>query len=198
MYKIYINDTPLILMQQADSSIPEAGDTRLVARYPGKSKFLLHYINMLENTRRWEAIWLFSPDPEGMWTDFLQLFELREVAGCVIRDDRDRIFFLQEGGQWHLPTDPVVPGSDPAATAVALVGKMTGREVLPVLSPCSTTYHARREDGQRVLYKTSWFGGSVVSADVAPATISGQWMGEQDLGQKNTVIPARMLSIFRK
>jgi len=57
MYKIYINDTPLFLVfteDLLDNSLKF--DQKLVARYSGKPKFLLQYIDMLEKTDRYDAI----------------------------------------------------------------------------------------------------------------------------------------------
>lgn len=182
-------------MQPPDSGNPVVRDTRLVARYPGKSKFLLHYVNMLENTHRWESISLFSPDPEGMWQDFLQLFDLRELAGGVIRDDRDRVFFIGNNKEWHLPTKPVARDSDPVQTALALAKKYLEPGSISIDTELPATFHVQREDGQRILYKTSWFRFPTVQPAAVTTTVAGQWMEQQEYPH---AIPARIMAIFRK
>ena len=52
MYKIYINDTPLILADMANNPTPLVADDELVSFYPGKKKFLLNYIDLLEKNGR--------------------------------------------------------------------------------------------------------------------------------------------------
>ncbi|MBK8879960.1 MAG: hypothetical protein IPN74_15885 [Haliscomenobacter sp.] len=64
MYKIYINDTPLYLIEAAkreDIATPEQ-EGLLIARYPGSAKFLLNYADMLEKSKRFDSIILYFPD----------------------------------------------------------------------------------------------------------------------------------------
>lgn len=90
MYKIYINDTPLYLMEAAkreDIPFPEQ-DGRLIARYPGSAKFLLNYADMLEKSKRFDSIILYFPDLKKLQDDFLSHYELIEAAGGLVMTPR--------------------------------------------------------------------------------------------------------------
>ena len=71
MYKIYINETPLLLFDAGKAqNLPEPGPNKLVVRYTGKAKFLLNYADMLEKSRRYEAVIIHSTDFEKLVADF--------------------------------------------------------------------------------------------------------------------------------
>ena len=157
MYKIYINDTPLLLIRQPDEGLPPAGNHELIARYPGKSKFLLHYVNMLENTRRLDRICLYSPDPERMWQDFHKHFAVQENAGAAIMDKGQGLLFRVEDHPYQLLEGPIRTEMPPAAAALEICKAQTGWEPLSISHELPPTYHTRRESKHRLLIKTHWF-----------------------------------------
>lgn len=82
MYKIYINETPLILSTTEEKDrFGEAGEWRLLAPYPGKPKFLYHYIDLLEKNDRYEWVVLYHRDIARLWADFKGQFRCIEAAG---------------------------------------------------------------------------------------------------------------------
>jgi hypothetical protein len=56
-YKIYINESPLILMHSSDLEAETAFERSLIhAKYAGKPKLLLNYIELLEKNKHHEGI----------------------------------------------------------------------------------------------------------------------------------------------
>ena len=73
MYKIYIKETPLLLTSETHAATFEPSDTRLVARYSGKRKHLLSYVDMLEKSRRFDLVVVGHSDPKALWEDSLSV-----------------------------------------------------------------------------------------------------------------------------
>ena len=81
MYKIYINETPLILISTDELErriYPR--EKVIIAPYLGKKKFLLHYIDNLEKSKRYEAIVIHYKNIDILFKDFMSLFKLVKAA----------------------------------------------------------------------------------------------------------------------
>jgi len=159
MYKIYINGTPLILIAKEKlGELPEPGPEELRARYPGKSKFLLHYIDMLEKSDRFARVVLYSEDFEGLKRDFDANFKLIEAAGGLVTNEQGQVLLIYRRGSWDLPKGKIDAGESPAEAALREVGEETGLREHVLGKPIATTYHTYRDRrGKRILKRTYWF-----------------------------------------
>ncbi len=159
MYKIYINDTPLILASANElDALPQPGEKDLRARYPGKAKFLLNYIDMLEKSGRYDSVTLYSEDFEGLRSDFDGHFEIVEAAGGLVHNAEGAVLFIYRRGSWDLPKGKIDSGENPEEAAQREVREETGLRKLTVERPLATTYHTYRDrDGDRILKRTYWF-----------------------------------------
>lgn len=159
MYKIYINDTPLILASANElDALPQPGEKDLRARYPGKAKFLLNYIDMLEKSGRYDSVTLYSDDFEGLRSDFDRHFEIVEAAGGLVYNAEGAVLFIYRRGSWDLPKGKIDSGENPGEAAQREVREETGLQELTIERPLSTTYHTYRDrEGGRILKRTYWF-----------------------------------------
>lgn len=167
MYKIYINDTPLLLAsQEALDALPAPAKDRLQARYPGKAKFLLHYIDMLEKSGRYESVTIYSGDLDQLIADFEGHFQLVEAAGGLVTNRKGAVLFIFRRKHWDLPKGKIDPGERPAEAALREVREETGLQNVSVGRPLGETYHTYRDEkGTRFLKRTYWF--AMQSADEA-------------------------------
>lgn len=189
MYKIYINDTPLYLMEAAkreDIPFPEQ-DGRLIARYPGSAKFLLNYADMLEKSKRFDSIILYFPDLKKLQDDFLSHYELIEAAGGLVMTPEKKLLLIFRLGFWDLPKGKIDPGETPEQAAVREVGEETGITRTELGPLFDTTYHTYRVGtGKRFLKRTYWFR---MSAPEQPLRLQAEEGIEQALWAE----PQRML-----
>lgn len=160
MYKIYINDTPLYLMQAAkreDIEAPEQ-EGRLIARYPGSAKYLLNYADMLEKSKRFDSIILYSSDLKKLHEDFLSHYDLIDAAGGLVLTPEQKILLIFRLGHWDLPKGKIEPGETPEEAAVREVEEETGITQLERGPLFDITYHTYRlGSGKRCLKRTYWF-----------------------------------------
>jgi 8-oxo-dGTP pyrophosphatase MutT (NUDIX family) len=159
MYKIYINETPLILIT-FDEPVPEEASfsETLTAVYRGKSKSLLNYVDMLEKTDRYDAIFLKTNDLEALWHDFQSVFQILEAAGGVVFNAEDQLLAIYRRGSWDLPKGKIDDGETPGEAAVREVMEETGLQNVELTDFLHSTYHTYRDKkGRRILKPTYWY-----------------------------------------
>jgi len=159
MYKIYINDTPLYLVDAEDKAdLPAPSDLLLVARYPGKAKILLNYADMLEKSNRYEAIYLYHQDLPGLLADFKGHYEEIEAAGGVVHSPESELLMIYRLQTWDLPKGKIEKNEEPTEAAVREVEEETGLQQITLGEALGITYHTyRKKSGIRVLKKTYWY-----------------------------------------
>lgn len=190
MYKIYINDTPIYLVQAGDPIMQElTGNERiLVAPYAGKAKFLLNYIDMLEKGKRFDGVVLFSDDLPALQTDFFGHYIPVEAAGGLVLSPSGKVLFILRLGHWDLPKGKIDPGESPQEAALREVEEETGLRELELREKISTTYHTYRSpSGKRMLKITHWF------RMLAPAEMPLVPQSEEGIAEAVWAFPASIL-----
>lgn len=159
MYKIYINETPLILSRTSTLSAYGfyAKEQVLVVRYTGKSKHLLHFIDMLEKSRRYDGVLIHSEDYQKLKTDFKSLYETIHAAGGVVKNPSNEILFIFRKGHWDLPKGKLDPRESKSAAALREVSEETGISDLILKSKICKTRHTYKQDARRILKIVTWY-----------------------------------------
>ena len=171
MYKIYINETPLILQEtnQLDEA-PKDPETNLVARYTGKRNMLLNYVDMLEKSRRFNSVVLHTAEVEQLFSDLSTHFKLVEAAGGVVYNSEKEILVIFRRGAWDLPKGKIDKGEAKEAAAVREVKEETGLKEVSLGPYLSTTFHVFKnpKNGRRILKKTYWYVMQTRENDLIP------------------------------
>ena len=95
MYKISINETPLILRDLDGITKGIASDEQnLFLEYSGKTKMLLQAIDMLEKSQRRESITIYSKNYQQLVDDFNSLYKVIEAAGGVVFNPKGEILTM--------------------------------------------------------------------------------------------------------
>lgn len=172
MYKIYINDTPLILITAAEGAKKLPGNnTNPVHRYNGKVKFLSNYIDMLEKTDRFESITLFATDFENMIKDFTGLYKTIDAAGGVVFNAKQETLMIFRRGFWDLPKGKIDPGETKEVAAVREVQEETGIKNVELGDFLKKTFHTyRTAKGKRILKRTYWYKMTTTDSELIPQT----------------------------
>lgn len=169
MYKIYINDTPLFLIEEAQLKNWHAADDRhMVARYPGKAKWLMVYVDMLEKSDRFETVTLYSKNKDQLWQDFQGLFDLIEAAGGLVVNPKNEILFIFRKNHWDLPKGKIDEGESIRSAAVREVMEETGLKEVNMTRPLPATYHTYRLKKRRILKRTYWFAMTAPEQSLFP------------------------------
>ncbi|HKK75092.1 MAG TPA: NUDIX hydrolase [Saprospiraceae bacterium] len=172
MYKIYINETPLILAKlNKQEDLPPSGPNKLVNRYPGLAKMILNYVDMLEKNRQFDYVYLYSEDYDQLVADFKSHFRLIEAAGGLVFNQDEEILAIFRRGSWDLPKGKIDPGETPPVAAVREVQEETGLQKVSLGEHLIDTYHTYRlKSGKRVLKRTYWYLMRSSKQDLIPQT----------------------------
>ncbi|MBR9920951.1 MAG: NUDIX domain-containing protein [Bacteroidetes bacterium] len=183
MYKIYINDNPLVF-----SSSPGAEETDcLIAPYRGKIKYLHHYIDLLEKSNHYRKVVLISPDPQALFEAFRGLYKIVEAAGGVVRNEAREVLFIYRRDSWDLPKGKIDPGEKPKEAALREVWEETGVENLKAGELIETTWHTYKDrKGRRILKPTYWYAMEAPVQELIPQT-------EEDIEEAVWKAPAGFL-----
>ncbi|WP_116107747.1 NUDIX hydrolase [Lewinella sp. IMCC34191] len=174
MYVIYINDRPLALRELSSPGLygDTAPDTHLVARYTGKKKSLLNYVDTLEKaSQKVTSIELLTDDVEALWADFQSHYRWIEAAGGVVTNtENGKQLFIFRRGSWDLPKGKLDDGEDRPTAALREVEEETGLAELVLGEPLPVTYHTYRGKKNRILKPTYWYRMTTTQQQLVPET----------------------------
>ncbi|NRB51768.1 MAG: NUDIX domain-containing protein [Saprospiraceae bacterium] len=172
MYKIYINETPLLLFDAGKGQkLPEAGPNELLMRYTGKAKFLLNYADMLEKSQRYDRVIIHSTDYEKLVADFQSNYKILEAAGGLVYNEDQKVLMIFRRDFWDLPKGKIDPGESKEEAAVREVEEETGLQDITLRDLITETYHTyRTKKGNRILKRTYWFRMDAPSQALVPQT----------------------------
>ncbi len=171
MYKIYINHAQLWLSSAPVKQPGAESEHRLYARYSGKPKTLLHYVDMMEKGKRFESVNLFHPDTEQLFRDFCAHFRIIEAAGGIVYNTRREILLIFRLGHWDLPKGRIDEGELPEEAALREVREETGLREVFSDGFLTMTYHTFRDkENRRALKPTHWFRMHTAQEDLHPQT----------------------------
>jgi len=157
-YKIYINESPLILTQTSDLGDETAFERSLIhAKYRDKPKMLLNYIELLEKNKHHEGIIIQADDVRKLWKDFKSLYFYLKAGGGLVINPFGKVLLIFRRGVWDLPKGKQDPGETLAQTAVREVREETGLSDLHIEERLDNGYHCYLMSKQRTLKRTRWY-----------------------------------------
>jgi 8-oxo-dGTP pyrophosphatase MutT (NUDIX family) len=189
MYKVFINETPLILIK-TEGVLPEwkNNDKILIARYLGKVKFLHNYIDLLEKSKQYEAVIVCSDDLPVLWKDFKRIYKRIKAAGGVVFNKNNDILAIYRRQSWDLPKGKIDKGETPEQAAVREVREETGLNDVVLKEHIVDTYHTYWQDGKRILKRTYWYkmltGETKLTPQLAEDIEVAEWV-DKDIFLKN-------------
>lgn len=159
MYKIYINDTKIVLLPSNNiSKLNKEDKEHLIARYNGNSSHLLSFIDMCEKTDRYHTVTLHSMEIDKMISDFEGLFKIVEAAGGVVINERNQILFIHRRGSWDLPKGKLEDKETRREAAKREVIEETGMSSVQVGKKLLVTRHTfRNKNDKRCIKLSHWY-----------------------------------------
>ncbi len=190
MYKIFINETPLFLIQNDELQAKRIDPTKnLLIRYNGKARSLMNPIDMLEKTQRWESIFVYHSDVKQLIEDFESLYKILKAGGGVVENEKGEILTMFRMGSWDLPKGKIDKGETKKAAAIREVQEETGLNEVNLgdfLLETNHTYKNRK--GKRVIKRTYWYKMTTSESDIRPEIEEDielvEWMQPNDFLKK--------------
>ncbi len=173
MYKICYNDKIIRLLHiDLNSHLPESNDSYLKVLYPGKTKFLLNYLDKIEKSKELKYLDILSTSPKHTKRDFGAICKVIKAAGGLVINDSGQVLMIHRRGSWDLPKGKMEAGETKKVSAVREVKEETGLKEVKLLSKLITTYHVYRtqSSNKRVLKPTYWYLLSSNQVTLIPQT----------------------------
>lgn len=163
MYKVFINDLPLALIEQLPDHLP--AQNTLFMNYDSLSTLqqaveLLHRGDVKE-------VFIATPEVDNVWLELKNLYIEITAAGGVVRNTGQQVLLIYRNGKWDLPKGKVEPGEAVQEAAIREVQEECGLIDLSIKSALRTTYHTYTIGSERILKTTHWFE-LAVSGEMTP------------------------------
>lgn len=194
MYEIYINENKLILAKSTKIDLSEfKRKDVLVAAYPGKAKFLLNYVDMMEKGNSFRRIVLHAPSKKALTADFESLFTTINAGGGLVTNETGQILFIYRRGSWDLPKGKLELNESKKQGAVREVMEETGVTNVKLKKRLITTRHTyNNKSGKRLIKKTYWYHMVVAKQKLIPQTeediTEARWMSIKEFESKKRVV----------
>ncbi|MBI6117796.1 NUDIX hydrolase [Salegentibacter maritimus] len=149
MYKVFVNDIPLILSTKKDFGenyvslpIKKVRIKRIIKKI---SKGELLYVN------------LYHEKEEKLLKHLFKKLRVVTAAGGMVFNDKDEILFIYRKKRWDLPKGKTEKNETIEASAIREVEEETGVEGLKVTKFLQKTYHIFKRKGRFRLKVTYWY-----------------------------------------
>lgn len=149
MYKVFVNDKPIILTTQVEK----------------ESKFknyLLKPVNIRKvikelNTTAIKEIRLIHHNEDKLLKLFLKKLPNVIAGGGKVINENGDILFIFRNGKWDLPKGKTEKKESIEVSAIREVEEETGVTDLKITKPLDTTYHIFKRNGRYRIKITYWF-----------------------------------------
>lgn len=157
MYKVFINDKPVILLGNPQD-ISE-GLSALQSFEVNGSKSLKNLLDRhFFNNPTPESIALYNNiSAEKLLSDFISLFWFLKASGGIVKNRNNERLFIYRFGRWDLPKGKLEKHENEAEAALREVEEETGIKGHRLISELPATFHMYEHKGRKVLKKTFWF-----------------------------------------
>ncbi len=159
MYKIYINEKPLILVDPIAIQDQWLADTKtLVTKYMGKTKEFLQFIDLLEKNSKINRVILHSNDLKKLRDEFFKVVDVIHAGGGLVFNKEKELLTIFRRGSWDLPKGKIEKGEKKREGALREVMEETGVDELTITTKVGKTYHLFRSKQQKRALKLShWY-----------------------------------------
>lgn len=149
MYKIFVNDKPIIL-------------TTEVSQETNFKNYLLSTVKLRRvikelNTTDLEEVRLIGKKPKKLLKKFLKKLPNVIAGGGKVYNEKGEVLFIFRNNKWDLPKGKTEKKETIEETALREVEEETGVKDLKIVKPIETTYHIFKRNGRYKIKVTYWF-----------------------------------------
>lgn len=191
MYKVFINNKPLILTSGKPVDF-FSGPKNKIIEFSGIHQ-IEEAIDILYSETATEEVTLFSENEKKLWEIFCSNFIVLEAAGGMVFNERNELLMICRFEKWDLPKGKIEKGESPSSAAKREVCEETGVCDLEIISEDHATYHTYVHKRKHILKKTFWFkmkckNFSSFKLQDEEGIKDAQWMNKEQLKEamKNT------------
>ncbi len=149
MYKVFVNDLPLILTNKLSETA--SGEYFLLNQDAIKAA-----ITAL-NKNKLQVAYVYHPNHEEILKKFCKKIPLVRAAGGVVTNKAGKVLFIYRNDKWDLPKGKLDKGETYEECALREVAEETGVQGLILENFLKTTYHVFKSNGKYKLKEVHWY-----------------------------------------
>ena len=149
MYKVFVNESPLILTNK----LVQTQDS---ACFPLNEEAIQKAIATLSKKKLSEA-YIYHPNHEEILNKFTKTIPRVVAAGGVVTNPQGKVLFIYRNDKWDLPKGKMDKGESIEDAAIREVEEETGVKGLAIENFLKTTYHIFKRNGKYKLKEVHWF-----------------------------------------
>jgi len=149
MYKVFINDKPLFLI----NTVEKETDFQMFLLETVDIEQLI--IKMFNN--KIDKAFLYHPDEKLALKVLKEKIPVSKAGGGLVFNKAGNVLFIFRNGKWDLPKGGIEKGEEIENTAMREVEEETGVSGLKIIDKLQKTYHIFKSHGQFKLKVTHWF-----------------------------------------
>lgn len=157
MYKVFVNDIPIILSTEKDIG-------KRYKSIPIKTVKLKKLIKKMYNGEQL-YINLYHPKEKKLLKHLRKKLKLYIAGGGLVYNAKNEILFIHRNGRWDIPKGKIEKGEGIEECAIREVEEETGVKGLEITKPLEITYHVFKRKGKFCLKETFWFEMRTTSTD---------------------------------
>ncbi len=149
MYKVFVNERPLILTNKLSET--------------GKGKYFLMNDEAINEAivslskKKIKEAYIYHPNGEEILKKFTQNIPLEVAGGGVVTNEKGKVLFIYRNGKWDLPKGKLDKGESIEKCAIREVEEETGVSGLEIENFLQTTYHILKRNGEYRLKEVHWY-----------------------------------------
>ena len=153
MYKIYINNNPLILVDFSDVELDELS----IHIYENPDiQTIKNVVSELEKGLVDSAV-LKSESQDDLLGSVKNQFELIDAAGGIVKNSNGEILMIFRRGMWDLPKGKVEEEESIEEAAIREVKEECGIDSLEIIKALIPTFHTYEMNKQKYFKTTYWY-----------------------------------------
>ena len=180
MYKVFVNDSPLILTNRLSETVN--GNYFLL-----NGTAIKDAINALVKNKLEEAF-IYHPNNEEILKKFTKKIPLVVAAGGVVTNKKGKVLFIYRNDKWDLPKGKLDKGETLEECAIREVMEETGVTDLTIENYLRTTYHIFKRNGKYKLKEVHWYAMKTaydgkLKGEKKEGIIQVKWKGPRKIKQ---------------
>ncbi|MDA7558261.1 NUDIX domain-containing protein [Flavobacteriaceae bacterium] len=192
MYKIFVNDKPIVLTSEVPSD-------RRFKTYPLKYVDLPRVIRDFRKTNI-KGVYLYHKNSDKLLRKFLKKFPNVIAGGGKVFNTEGKVLFIYRNDKWDLPKGKIETHESIQRGAMREVEEETGVSGLAIKKSLNTTYHIFKRNGRYKIKITYWFEmytsfHGVLFPELNEGITKAKWLGKKkvDKALKNSYANIREL-----
>ena len=158
MYKIFINEIPVILKEGNKIDVVNVADDRNPVYYFTQRKEIDKALMLIENGTHLKSLTIYGEDAKQIRKILFADYKKIKAAGGVVFNQNGELLMIFRRQMWDLPKGKLDAGEKKKVAAMREITEETGVQKLRILKKLTKSYHTYLlENNVKVLKVTHWY-----------------------------------------